>query len=253
MCFVTINRWRSCQHDERTKNVNAFCSNAKANARAEASLAGPRYCGRGMCSPQYINQYDSDDPSGGVCPGCTAEMEEAGRHNQHEQPLGYGNSASSTTSQRTGPEILQAYQKYRADNSVPNITLPPLRQAFPPWGESLSRPAPKGQNIPVVMPQQYFQPYLQSHLHPASRLHFPRAQPAPPPRPNWSFIYNLNATGRENSATSSGSWSSNIVHRVFSNYPQSTRVAIEQAVANQTPERRAELLRGYANIISMSE
>ncbi|KAH0608510.1 uncharacterized protein H6S33_001644 [Morchella sextelata] len=204
MCFVIINRWRSCQHDERTKTVIAFCTNAKANAQAEASLAGPRYCGRGMCSPQFINEYDSDDPSGGVCPGCTAEMEEAERRKHQEQPPGDGSDASSTTSQRSGPEIFQAYQNYRTDNPVPNVTLPlPPRQAFPPWREPLSRPAPKGQNIPVVMPQQYLQPYLQSQLHPASRLHFSRGPPTPCPRPNWSFVYDLNATGRENSATSS--------------------------------------------------
>ncbi|KAH8150301.1 uncharacterized protein LAJ45_05512 [Morchella importuna] len=251
MCFVTINRWRSCQHDERTKIVTAFCTNAKASARAGASSAGPRYCGRGMCSPQYINEYDSDDPSGGVCPDCTTEMEEAERHNQQEQPPGDGSDASTPTSQRTGPEIFQVYQNYRADNPLPNVTSPlPPRQPFPPWEESLSRPVPL--NIPVVMPQQYYQPYLQAHLHPASRLHPPGTPPVPPPRPNWSFIYNLKNAGRENSATSSGSWSSNIVHRVSSNYPQRTRVAIEQAVANQTPERRAELLRGYANMISMS-
>lgn len=273
MCFFVLCRYRICHHDQVGPFVS-FCTTSRARAfpnenytqffpqgklnAYERSLnpavgssnaLGLSYCGQPLFSPEYISDFGSDSTNGGICRNCV-EMAKLTAESDTKRDLQYSeesiegsidNLASSEGNTYGEPEA----NKLKVDSSFQHKKRwghqrAPLKTLYNPSFQIY--PASSAlENRHILLPPQ------PSFRHPLFQNQQPLQQTVPTTRQQISSV--VQPYPRPTTPVTASSQDlehptslSTILHRILYNYPLRTRIAIEKAVANQTPEKRAQTL-----------
>lgn len=228
MCFFTLQRYRLCQHDQVGPFV-AFCTIAITraspnenytaqhshqdvfNSFADTAVDSNPHTRLDFCGQLLFSpKYINDFGADAVNGGVCENCIEMKRRMEE----------GTQFSQRTGR---QYYHQQTADDPHQHLSSLNFGDYFIPPQESFHHPLIRSQ-IPVqrrpTLPRHHASPRVQSRTYPETPVTASSQNP-------------------ENA----------VLQQILHSYPLLARTAVEQAVANQTPEQREQTLQTYRAVL----